>query len=156
MFRRRARRVQFLAMRRARGRLAGVWQPVTGTRRRGEHALAAAMRELLEETGARPIRMWRLESATLFFDPHRDTLSLLPRFAAELGASQRIRLSSEHDASAFLAPRAAGRRFLWDSQRSGLAEVRSQILRGGRLARALELSLPPGSARVHPPRKRRA
>ena len=52
VFRRRSRAVEFLCLRRASGRsLAGVWQPVTGKRRRGESARRAAWREVVEETG---------------------------------------------------------------------------------------------------------
>ena len=142
LFRRRGSRVEFLALRRApRGRLGGVWQPVTGTRRRGESAFAAARRETLEETGLRPRRWWRLEQVTVFLDPRSDTLELLPVFAAEIEARARVALSREHDRVAVLGARAAGKRYLWDSQRAALAAVQRQVLRGGALAAALEIPI---------------
>ena len=61
-------------------------------------------------------------------------------FAAEVKAGDRVKLSREHTDSAFLAPAAAGRRFLWESQRRGLESVRREVLRGGALARALEIT----------------
>ena len=65
LFRRAGRRVEFLCLRRARTRrLPGVWQPVTGKRRRGETAFAAARREVREETGLEPRRWWALEEPT--------------------------------------------------------------------------------------------
>ena len=58
VFRRRRGRVEFLVLRRsAPGTLPGVWQPVTGTRRSRERPLAAAIREVREETGLSP-RRW--------------------------------------------------------------------------------------------------
>jgi 8-oxo-dGTP pyrophosphatase MutT (NUDIX family) len=49
VIRRRGRRVEFLALRRApAGWLPGVWQPVTGTLRRGERAVSGALREVRE------------------------------------------------------------------------------------------------------------
>ncbi|MBI1795544.1 MAG: NUDIX domain-containing protein [Candidatus Eisenbacteria bacterium] len=140
VFRRRGRRVEFLVLRRARGRLAGVWQPVTGTRERREAAFAAARREVREESGLAPKRWWRLEDVLVFFDPESDALQCVPRFAAEIAASDRVRLSREHDAHAFLAAAAAGRRFLWRSQRRALVAVREQILAGGATARALAIA----------------
>jgi len=141
VFRRRRSRVEFLTLRRAPGRkLGGVWQPITGKRRRWETAVRAAMRELEEETGLRPKRWWCLETLTTYFDPDTDTFGLLPLFAAEASASDRVRLSREHTAFAFVPAREAARRFLWDSQRRGLEAVRSELLRRGPLARALEIT----------------
>jgi hypothetical protein len=61
-------------------------------------------------------------------------------FAAEIGPRDGITLSREHEASAFLGAAAAGRRFLWEAQRRGLETVRREVLRGGPLARALEVT----------------
>jgi hypothetical protein len=61
-------------------------------------------------------------------------------FAAEVGVNDRVKLSREHTDSAYLAAAAAGRRFLWEAQRRGLETVRREVLRGGALARALELT----------------
>jgi dihydroneopterin triphosphate diphosphatase len=152
---RRGGRVRFLALRRSdRGHLAGVWQPVTGTIRRGESAVAAARREVREETGCAPRRWWRLETPMIFYDPARDRVQIVPRFVAELDPRAVIRLSREHQAYAFLDARGAGARFLWESQREGLALVRSQVLRGGAFADALALDTQSGARRA--PRRRAA
>lgn len=143
VFRRRVRRVEFLALRRALGRwLPGVWQPVTGTLRPRETAVRGALREVLEETGLRPTRLWRLETVTTWFDPRRDAVRIAILFVAEVGAREVVRLSREHTAHRFVTAPEAARRFLWDSQRDGLAAVRRQVLRGGARAQALEIALP--------------
>ena len=139
-FRRRGRKVEFLCLKRARGRLAGVWQPVTGSLERGEGALAGAAREFFEETGLRPRRWWALEGVGLYFDAPAGRARVMAMFAAEVRAGDRVKLSREHTDSAFLAPAAAGRRFLWEAQRRGLESVRREVLRGGALARALDVT----------------
>jgi len=70
------------------------------------------------------------------------TVALVTAFAAELPARAPVRISREHTAHRFLTAREAARRFLWDSQRQGLAAVRDQVLRGGPRARALEIEVP--------------
>jgi dATP pyrophosphohydrolase len=149
LWRRRAGRVEFLALRRAPGRrLPGVWQPVTGKVERYESIAQAARREVEEETGIRPRRWWRLERTTLYLDRQGRALVALPLFAAEVGPRERVVLSKEHVDWRFVSARQAGRLFLWDSQREGLAAVKSQVLRGGALAKALELAPQPKAART--------
>ncbi len=142
VFRRRGRRVEFLLLRRSADRrtLPGVWQPVTGKRLARERMLAAAVRELREETGLTPRRWWALETVTLFPDTERDAIVALPLFAAEVDARVRVRLSREHDRSAWLGIGEAARRVLWQSQRRGLEAVRREVLGSARLASALEVT----------------
>jgi len=142
LFRRRARRVEFLCLKRAprRGKLPGVWQPVTGGLRRGEGALAGAAREVREETGLTPHRWWSLEGVGIYFDAGAGLARVMAMFAAEIDPQDGVRISSEHEEYAFLSAAAAGRRFLWAAQQRGLDTVRREVLRGGRLARALEVT----------------
>ncbi len=141
VFRRRGRRVEFLCLRRGEVRfLPGAWQPVTGRCRPREHGLAAAVREVREETGMAPLRWWALEAPTLFYDASRDRVRAYPRFVAESGPDATVRLSGEHVDWIFLPASAAGRRYLWESQRQGLEDVKRQVLRGGPLADALEVT----------------
>jgi dihydroneopterin triphosphate diphosphatase len=152
VFRRRAGRVEFLALRRAPGRnLGGVWQPVTGRLEFGESAVRGAAREVLEETGFTPLRWWALESMTLYFDALLDRVVVLPLFAAEVPAGSRVEISDEHDRARFVPRTTAARLFLWDAQRTGLDAVARQVLRGGARARALEITARPrGRTRRRP------
>jgi dATP pyrophosphohydrolase len=141
LFRRRRGRVQFLALRRSPGRsLAGVWQPVTGKRKRGERALAAAVREAREETGLEPKRWWSLETVTQYYESETDAVHLLPLFVAEVSARARVMLSREHDAARWMTARGFGACVLWEAQRRGVEAVRREILERPRLARALDVT----------------
>jgi 8-oxo-dGTP pyrophosphatase MutT (NUDIX family) len=140
VFRRAARGVQFLTLRRAAGRkLPGIWQPVTGKIQLLETIAEAAWREVQEETGIRARRMWRLERTSIHIDARGRSLVVLPLLAAEVGGRDAVRLSKEHSEWRFVSAAVAAKLYLWDSQREGLDAVRRQVLPGGARARALEL-----------------
>ena len=157
LFRRRARRVEFLLIRRAPSlSLAGVWQPVTGGIKKGEAAYRAAAREVLEETGLTPIRWWALEHLTAFYEPARDAIAVVPVFAAEVLWTDPVHLSEEHDRYAYADAKATARRMLWDTQRRALAAVRTEVLAGGPNAEAREVTALINTPTPRPRRRARA
>ena len=154
VFRRRRGRVQILCLRRAPGTfLPGVWQPVTGKRRRGERALLAAAREVREETGLEPVRWWGLETLSIWFESMNERFVVLPLFAAEAAPHADVVLSREHDDFSWLTPRAAGARFAWETQRRALVALDREVLRG-RSADFLERTALLKELRGRPKRKR--
>ena len=129
LFRRRGRRTEYLLLRRSPDRtLAGVWQPVTGGIEPRESAWRAAAREVLEETGLRPIRWWALEHLTVYYEPARDAVRAVPVFAAEVAWTDTVTLSHEHDRYAFVAAATAARRVLWATQRRAQHALREEVL----------------------------
>jgi len=131
VFRRRAKRLELLLIRRSPHRsLAGVWQPVTGGIERGESAMKAAAREVLEETGLTPIRWWALEHLATFYEPAQDRVRVVPVFAAEVAWTDPVYLSDEHDRYAFVSPGVARRRVLWATQRRAIAALLEEVASG--------------------------
>ena len=164
LFRRRGAKVEFLILRRSPDRtLGGVWQPVTGGIERGESAMAAAAREVLEETGLTPLRWWALEHLAVFYAPAKDRVVAVPVFAGEVAWTDPVNLSHEHDRYAFVDRGTAARRVLWNTQRRALAAIREEILAPGAdpSAREITARVAPAtraprrrSARARPPQRR--
>ena len=137
-YRRRADGVEFLVLRRAAGRVyAGTWRVVGGKIEAGEAAWQAALRELAEETGRRPVHAWTVPSVNAFYEWQTDRLNLIPAFAAELAADPV--LDAEHDAFAWLPPAEAAARLAWPEQQRLLRLVADLLARD---ALPPELTLP--------------
>lgn len=120
---------EWLLLRRAPGVVyAGQWRMVGGKIALGETAWQAALRELAEEIGQRPVRAWAIPSVNAFYEWERDRVNLVPAFAAELGAEPV--LDREHDAFAWLPAAEAAARLGWPEQRR-LLTLAADLLRAG-------------------------
>jgi len=152
---------EFLQLRRTREPMAGTWHCVMGHVESGEAAVAAMVREVLEEVGldvrasAREFGgVWCLEQVHPFFVPELDAVVLSPRFVVEVPSDWEPRLNAEHDGARWVdgpiglegkARAAALRRWLWPGQRKAVEEACAEILAlpGGDRSTADRLRLDP-------------
>jgi dihydroneopterin triphosphate diphosphatase len=123
--------LQCLALRRAPGgRCPGSWESVHGHIEPAEKPAGAAARELQEETGLSPLRLYNLSRVEMFYQHYSDEVALIPVFAAFVPADQPVRLGVEHDSYEWLAPPEARARFAWPRERRALDDIEI-LLSGG-------------------------
>lgn len=135
-FRRTSQDLEFLMLQRASDRYLGdTWHAVSGHIEAGETAQAAAIRELREEAGLEPLRLWQLQFVNTFFIAKLDTIMMCPGFAAEVDARAQVRLSVEHQAYRWVPQADAELSFLWAGQRQAVLEVVETILENAPAAR---------------------
>ena len=116
--------VQVLCLRRAPGRrCAGTWETVHGHIVEGERPVDAALRELGEETGLSPERLYNASRVEAFYLHRRDTMALIPVFCAIVGTDARLVISEEHDRAEWVSGGEAGNRFAWPREQRALADV---------------------------------
>jgi dihydroneopterin triphosphate diphosphatase len=124
-------RIEVLALRRGSdGRCPGSWETVHGTIESGETPVQASLRELHEETGLAPQKLYNLSRTEAFYQHRTDELALIPVFVAFVAPDASVRLSAEHDRSEWLRPADAARRFAWPRERRALDDILS-IVGGG-------------------------
>jgi 8-oxo-dGTP pyrophosphatase MutT (NUDIX family) len=106
--------LEVLLLRRARDQArGGTWEGVHGKVDDGETPLAAARRELQEETGCAPMILYNLSRIEQFYLHTSDQVVLIPVFAAFVAPDSVIRLSDEHDTLLWLTPAEARDRWTW-------------------------------------------
>lgn len=123
--------LEFLLLRRAAGgRCPGSWEGVHGHIEPTERPADAARREMLEETGLAPTRLYNLSRVESFYQHGLDEVALVPVFAAFVPDDVQIRLGVEHDRYEWLPPTDARARFSWPRERRALDDILVLLGRG--------------------------
>lgn len=126
VLRHRAGALEVLVLRRAAGgRNPGSWETVHGTIDVGEAPEVAARREVMEETGLEPQRLYNLSRVESFYWHATGEVILIPQFAAFVAPDLDVRLSVEHDRAEWLSADAARVRFAWPRERRALDDILS-------------------------------
>ena len=124
---------EFLQLRRvASERLgAGTFQNVRGGIELDESAWEAALRELREEAGLRPIEFYRLGTIETFYISQDDTLWHAVPFCAIVDRASEVVLNDEHDAIRWVPVRNALNAFIWANEWPVIEEIKRVILANG-------------------------
>ena len=112
------------------GRCPGSWEAVHGHIEADESPADAARRELAEETGLVPDRLYNLSRVELFYQHRLDQVALVPVFAAFVPPGAEARPGPEHDRLEWLAPERARARFAWPRERRALDDIRVLFAEG--------------------------
>ena len=121
--------VEFLLLKRNKNKLyEHLWQGVAGKIEKDEKAWETAVRELKEETGLAPKKMFVADHVSRFYEKHKDRMNLVPVFGIEVD-SKDVTLSDEHIDYKWLDFEEAFDTLIWNGQKQGLKTVYNMLLK---------------------------
>jgi dATP pyrophosphohydrolase len=122
--------------------MGDTWQIIRGGVNADETYVAAALREMQEESGLTPEELYRLDSIESFYLQADDTLWNSVAFCAIVDRSQEVRLNEEHDGVRWILRDLIEQHTLWSSELRLLADLKRTILDGGPAKPFLRIDLP--------------
>jgi dATP pyrophosphohydrolase len=121
--------------------MGGTWQAVSGGVHSGEAAWHAAVRELEEEAGLKPVELYRLPVINAFYLSDTDTVWHAVPFCAIVDPAAVVTLNSEHDALRWVPRDQVDRAFMWATDRQAIAELCREVLDGNAAKPYLRIAL---------------
>ena len=103
-----------------------LWQGVAGKIEKDEEAWQTAIRELKEETGLDPVKMYVADHVSQFYEKHGDRVNLVPVFGIEVD-SKNVILSDEHIEYKWVDFKEAFDTLVWNGQKKGIQTVYNMV-----------------------------
>lgn len=121
VFRKSKSGIEFLLLKRSEEEIyPGLWQMVSGKIEKNEKAYETALREIKEETGLIPQKLWVAPNVDMFYDHTGDCMSFLPVFAALVDSDSNVKISNEHSEFMWTKPEDAKKYLTWEGQRKSV------------------------------------
>ena len=123
VFNRKSKEIRFLLLKRAKTKIyEHLWQGVAGKIEVGETSWEAAIRELKEETGFEPVRIFVADHVSKFYEAHGDWVNMVPVFGIEV-EDEEVILSYEHCEFKWVDFNTAHQTLIWSGQKDGIAAI---------------------------------
>ncbi len=121
--------IEFLLLKRSESEIyPGIWQMVSGKIKAGEKAFETALREIKEETGLTPVKLWAAPNINSFYQADKDYISFLPVFAALVNPDDEVTISKEHSEFKWVEIEEAKKILAWEGQRKSVDIIKEYYL----------------------------
>ncbi len=104
-----------------------LWQGVAGKIEKNEKSWQAAIRELKEETGLNPRKIFIADHVSKFYEAHQDRINFVPVFGIEVN-NEKVTLSNEHCDYKWVDFETASSHLVWNGQKKGIHAVNQMLL----------------------------
>ncbi len=121
--------IEFLLLKRTADQVyPNIWQMVSGKINDNEKAFETSIREIKEETGLTPEKMWVAPKVNSFYSAVTDTICLIPVFTALVAKDSNVIISDEHSEYTWVKPFNAKKLLAWDGQRRAVDLIEEYYL----------------------------
>lgn len=135
-------KLEFLSLKRAPEQYyPDLWQMVSGKIKENETAYQSALREIKEETGLKPEKLWVAPTVNSFYSPDKDYICLLPVFAAKVKYENIVKISNEHTEYKWVSPEQAKELYAWEGQRKSVDVIVDYLLNRNSFLNFIEITL---------------
>ena len=118
----------FLILKRAKKKIyEHIWQGVAGKIEDGETSWEAATRELKEETGLAPLKIFVADHVSKFYETNGDRINLVPVFGIEVD-SEIVIISREHCDHKWVDLNGALDLLVWRGQKQAIQVVHDMVI----------------------------
>ena len=118
----------FLVLKRAKTKMyEHIWQGVAGKIEDGETSWEAATRELKEETGLAPLKIFVADHVSKFYETNGDRINLVPVFGIEVD-SENVIISQEHCDHKWEDLNGALDLLVWRGQKQAIQVVHDMVI----------------------------
>ena len=132
--------IEFLLLKRAPAEIyPKLWQMVSGRVEENETGVNAALRELREETGLTPKKLWVAPIVNSFYDPEADSVNVIPVFAAQVERNCDVVLSDEHTQFKWATKRLAKSYLAWQGQRNAVDIIHEYFSKKKKILKFVEI-----------------
>ena len=122
--------IEFLILKRAPNTIyKGSWRMVAGKVNMEETYMEAAIRELNEEIGAKPLKIWSAPTINSFYEPQTDLILHTPVIAVEIDVKHNIVLNHEHNRYKWVTLSEVDNFILWPNQKNAIYLIHNLILK---------------------------
>jgi dATP pyrophosphohydrolase len=115
---------------------------VPGKIKADEKAYDTAIREVKEETGLTPSKIWVAPKVNSFYSDESDTICLVPIFAIQVDKKTEVKLSTEHTEFKWVKSKKAKIMLAWEGQRKALELIEEYFLNERSFLNFVEVKLP--------------
>lgn len=142
IFRTRNNDLEFLLLKRAANeKYPGLWQMVTGAIDKKEKAYQTALREIKEETGLTPVKLWVVPNINLFYLPEKDEVCMVPVFAVQVNPYKAVKVSEEHSEFQWVKKPQAKKMLAWPGQKKSVDIIYEYFTNQKSLLKFVEIKL---------------
>jgi len=142
IFRERDGKLEFLSLKRSPEQYyPNLWQMVSGKIKENETAYQSAIREIKEETGLTPEKLWVAPTVNSYYSPDNDYICLLPVFAAKVNYESCVQISNEHTEYKWVSPEEAKQLLAWEGQRKSVDVIVDYLLNRNSFLNFIEIAL---------------